>query len=101
ENATLAEALAALKSAGIAPVALPAGNYTGEPISRPLHDAEARDAVRMPAQVPGRTLSPPPAARLSIFATDEPWDRLLAGIMAASASQRDAPRPPSCGRDTR
>jgi hypothetical protein len=95
ERATLAEALAALKSAGIAPVALPAGNYTGEPISMSLHDADARDVVRMLAQVTGRKLSPPPAARLSIFATDEPWDRLLAGIMAAPASKEAATASPS------
>ena len=95
EGATLAEALAALRSAGIAPVALPPGNYTGEPISMSLHDADARDVVRMLTQVTGRTLSPPPAARLSIFATDEPWDRLLAGIMAAPASKEAGTASPS------
>lgn len=95
ENVTLAEALAALKSAGIAPVAFPAGNYTGEPISMSLHDADARDVVAMLAQITGRKLSPPPAARLTIFATDEPWDRLLAAIMAAPASKEAGTASPS------
>ncbi|HKS21748.1 MAG TPA: hypothetical protein VJZ76_03030 [Thermoanaerobaculia bacterium] len=95
ENATLAEALSALKSAGFAPIAVPAGNYTGEPISISVHGADARDVVAMLAQVTGRKLSPPPAARVSVFASDEPWDRLLAGILAVPASKEAATGNPS------
>lgn len=87
ENATLAEALAAMKAAGIAPIAVPSGNYTGEPISISVHNADVRDIVRVLEQMTDRKLSPPPAAHLSIFATEERWDRLLAGIMAAPASK--------------
>ena len=89
ENATMTEALAALKSAGIAPIALPSGNYSGEPISISVHDADVRDVVAMLQQISGKTLSPPPAGRVTIFATDEPWDRLLAGIMASRQSKAE------------
>jgi hypothetical protein len=108
ETATLEEALAAMPAANIAaspgplhlvrpagrPAAtVPAGNYTGEPISMSIHDADLHDIVRALEEVGGRKLSPPPAARLSIFASEEPWDRLLAGMLALAGDAAKSQEP--------
>ena len=109
ETATLEEALAAMRAVNIAagpgplhlvrpagrPAAtVPAGNYTGERISMSIHDAELHDIARAIEEIGGRKLSLPPApTRLSIFASEEPWDRLLAGMLALAGGAAKPPEP--------
>jgi hypothetical protein len=98
-------AFAALKSAGIAvgpgplhfvgaPLAVPAGDYKGEGIDVSIRDADLSDVVQLLGMIGKRELAaPPPGARLSIFATNEPWDRLLAAVQLAKPTSA-APQPP-------
>jgi len=105
ESATPEQALAALKAAGLpigpgplhlvgASATMPAGHYTGEPISMTLHDADTRDITRVFEQLSGRKVAALPARRVSIFVIDEPWDSVFAAIplLRGGPAKADAAR---------
>jgi hypothetical protein len=93
DHATAEAAVAALREAGVvigpgplhlvgSPAAV-AGDHNGEAVDLEIHAGQVRDVVRTFETISGRKLDPPPATpteRVSLFVTNQPWDRVLAGI---------------------
>ncbi len=103
ENATLDEALAALRSAGLvvgpgplsrvsrassAPAAraTPAAGFGGQPVSVSFKDAELRLVAQLFGDLSGLKPRVPrePDARVSVYARELPWDQVLSAVASAA-----------------
>jgi hypothetical protein len=73
-----------------------AGDYRGETVTMTLRNADLADVLLALGTVSNHTFrAPPPGTHISVFATDEPWDRLAAALQLV----KPAPQEPQQSED--